>query len=221
MLTANTAWSTVDSGWERLKPKIDIWFHGYDLDWYASASEPQTSELYRHFQDENIASRTLRARLRDLVKAAQRLVHQRDTYGTLDAYFCDLVNQAGCPREAASSIGRAGPHKLPGLGLALAAEALKNLGYDVAKPDRHILRAVGSFGGVSFRNWPDRCDFKHPEASDHEKLLAMAFVEDMARATGNATVLVDNSIWLLCSEPKSGLHFTNRELERLARSCSK
>ena len=221
MLTNNTAWSTVDSKWERLKPKIATWFHGYDLDWYASASEPQTSKLYGHFLGEHVGSQTLEARLRDLAKAAQRLMRRRDTYGTLDAYFYTLVSEAGCPREAVSRIGRAGPHKLPGFGLALAAEALKNIGYDVAKPDRHVLRAVGSFGGVHFRKWPDRCDFKPPEATDHEKLLAMAFVQDMATATGNTTVLVENAIWLLCSECRSGLHFTNRELEHLGNTCSK
>lgn len=52
------------------------------------------------------------------------------------------------------------------MGIPLAAEFLKNLGYDVAKPDRHICRAVGEFGWVEFKSWPDRSGNKAPYPSD-------------------------------------------------------
>lgn len=219
VLTSNTAWYTVDSKWHRLEPMILEWFRGFDLAWYASASDQDVSQLVARFESERTGSRSLAPNLRRLVWASRSLLRRRQEHGTLDAYFAALVRQSGAPKHAARWIAGPGPHQLPAFGIALAAEALKNLGYDVAKPDAHILRAVGSFGAVRFRNWKDRSDFRSPSANDDEKLLAMSYVEDIARATGIAAVLVDNAIWLLCAESRSGLHFSNRELARLAAGC--
>ena len=117
-------------------------------------------------------------------------------------------------------LGCKGEDKLPGLRVALAAEALKNLGYDVAKPDRHVMRAIGSFGLVRFDRWQDARDAGNgrapPSSTSRERLLAvMAAVEEIANAANKSVALVDNAIWLLCA--KSALHLTNRELAAISR----
>lgn len=59
----------------------------------------------------------------------------------------------GDPKQVSLSLGLPrNRYKLPSFGVALAAEAMKNLGFDVAKPDRHILRAAGLFGLVGFKH---------------------------------------------------------------------
>ena len=98
----------------------------------------------------------------------------------------------------------------------MAAEALKNLGFDVAKPDRLVKRAVASFGLVPCANWPDRNGRAAPSFSSSKSLLAvMGAVQDIAAAAGTHVVMVDNAIWLLCA--KSGLYLSNPELADMAR----
>ena len=89
-------------------------------------------------------------------------------------------------------------------------EFLKNIGYDVAKPDRHINRALGSFGWVSFRNWPDRSGTKAPTATEKELIAVMQEVARCAELVSQSACFVDNVIWVLCA--RSGLHASNKDL---------
>lgn len=164
---------------------------------------------------------TLEKNLANLVRAARKLLEYSRIHGTADGYFTSLLDRCGGdPKQAALRLGRSGPDKLPAFGVALAAEALKNLGYDVAKPDRHVVRAVGSFGLVPFDSWPDARDAGNgrepPRSTSRERLLAvMAAVQEIANAADKSVAFVDNAIWLLCA--KSALHLTNRELAVIAR----
>lgn len=148
---------------------------------------------------------------------ARLLTEHSRLHGTAESYFTSLIHQLdGDPKQAAICLGSRSEHKLPAFGVTLAAEALKNLGYDVAKPDRHVTRAVASFGLVHFRNWSQRDGQAAPSLSSRSSYLAvMRAVEDIASSAGMPVVLVDNAIWLLCA--KSGLYLTNPELSDLAR----
>ena len=143
------------------------------------------------------------------------LEHSR-VYGSAESYFTSLVHRSGGdPKQAALRLGLPGKDKLPGLGVALAAEALKNLGFDVAKPDRHIKRAVASFGLVPCKDWAGRNGRAAPSFSSKRSCLAvMEAVQNVATAAGAPVVLVDNASWMLCA--KSGLYLTNPELSELA-----
>ena len=120
----------------------------------------------------------------------------------------------GDPKLAAMAVGTPGSdHKLPGFGIPLAAEALRNLGYDLAKPDRHVNRAIGVFGMVEFSRWEDRSGTKAPEATPQEMLQCMAAVEEWAAGVGVPTSFLDNALWLLCA--KMGLYLDNAALGTL------
>ncbi len=122
------------------------------------------------------------------------------------------------PKQVALCIGLPNKYKLPAFGVPLAAEALKNLGFDVAKPDRHILRAMRSFGLVHFNRWSDRSKNKPPTIPTRSELYkTMASVEEIAVNAGKHVGFVDNAIWLLCA--KSGLDLSNEELVEIARKA--
>ena len=217
VLSAETDWSKI----ERIEKDLKGLFHGFRLDWYAARSPAEIGERFvPWFKDRKAGSRTLAKNLANLVGAAQILLEHSKDHGAADHYFTSLLKICdGDPKQAALRLGRRGDdYKLPSLGVPLAAEALKNLGFDVAKPDRHILRAMGSFQLVHFSGWSNASDGREgwaaPTSKSKKLLLAvMAAVQEIAEAASEPVVLVDNAIWILCAE--SGLHLSNQELAEI------
>src|SRR5690606_25192158 len=141
----------------------------------------------------------LKQGLQRLRTCAEKLdAHRRDR-GSADSYFTRLEEQANTPERMAVELGGGGMWKLPGFGVALSAEALRNLGFDVSKPDRHILRAVGTWRLMSFARWPDRSGRNSPAASPQELYSTMLAVKDMARANDESATWVDSTIWTACA----------------------
>ena len=119
----------------------------------------------------------------------------------------------GSPEMMAVLRGTNSEYKLPGFGIALAAEALRLLGCDVCKPDRHVLRAIGSWRFVNFRNWPSG-DFSAPQARTSELIATMLAVRNFALANEVGTSYATSVIWLAGSV--SGARLRNAELTLLA-----
>ena len=217
VLSSNTDWSRI----ERIRAELAELFDGFSLASYAEVSESEIAHRFLPwFKERKAGSMSLERDLVNLVGAAQILLDYSRLHGTADDYFTSLLHLCeGDPKRAALRLGCQGEYKLPSLGVPLAAEALKNLGFDVAKPDRHLMRALGSFGLVRFRGWPRTSDGpqgrKSPVSTSKSKLLAvMAAAEKVAEVAEVPVVLVDNAIWLLCA--KSGLYLSNSELAAMA-----
>ena len=217
VLSSNTDWSKI----ERVQPELTDLFSGFSLESYATLSDADISGRFlRWFTDRKAASMTLRQNLDRLVNAARILLEYSRTHGTADGYFTSLMRHCdGDPKLAAIRLGCPGRYKLPSLGVPLAAEALKNLGFDVAKPDRHVMRAVGSFGLVHFGRWTDSEEWRNerstPIPSTRRQRLAMTAVQDIAEAADERVVLVDNAIWLLCARSRE-VYLTNFQLTEMA-----
>ena len=214
VLSANTDWSKI----EWVQRDLAELFSGFSLESYAGLPACEIDErIVPWFEERNAGSMVLERNLVYLIRAARILFEHSRAHGTAESYFTSLVRRFdGDPKQAVLRLGREGEYKLPAFGEALAAEALKNLGFDVAKPDRHVMRAVGSFGLVPFEHWPDRSGRGAPRTSSRKLLLAvMKAVEEIARAASTPVVLVDNAIWMLCA--KSGLHLSNPQLAEIAR----
>ena len=214
VLSANTDWSKI----EGVQAELADLFSGFRLEWYAERSDTEIGDRFLPwFKDRKAGSMTLERGLANLIGAARILLEYSRTHGTADGYFTSLLGRCGGdPKRAALHLGCGGEYKLPSLGVSLAAETLKNLGFDVAKPDRHIMRATGSFGLVHFGRWPEARNGRVPPVSTSKKrlLAVMAAVQEIAEAADKRVVLVDSAIWLLCA--KRGLYLTNRELAEIA-----
>lgn len=213
VLSNNTDWSKV----ERIQDELAELFSGFSLKSYAELPACEVGDrIVPWFLDRKAGSVTLKRDLVNLIGTARILFEHSNAHGSAESYFTSLVRELdGDPKQAALRLGSPGKDKLPGLGVALAAEALKYLGFDVAKPDRHIKRAVASFGMVPCKDWPGRNGRAAPSFSSGRSCLAvMEAVQDIATAADTPVVLVDNAIWMLCA--KSGLYLTNPELAELA-----
>ena len=213
VLSNNTDWSKI----ERIQADLAQLFSGFDLKSYAELRDGEIGDRFLPwFLERRAGSVTLERDLVNLIATARLLTEHSRVHGAADSYFTSLVRRFdGDPKQAALCLGSPGKFKLPAFGVALAAEALKNLGFDIAKPDRHVKRAVASFGLVPVAKWPGRAGRTAPSFSSRTSQLAvMEAVQDIAEAAGKPIVMVDNAIWLLCA--RSGLYLTNPELAELA-----
>ena len=154
--------------------------------------------------------------LKQFITSAGKLSDYSGQYGSVENFLTWLFRTNGSDSKLlARALGDAGDYKLPGFGIPLAAEALKNIGYDVAKPDRHINRAVGCFGMVEFRRWHDRSGWETPpQPTVAELMRVMRAMEELSREVRQSVTFVDNAVWLLCA--RSGLHMSNDKLAALA-----
>ena len=214
VLSSNTDWSKI----ERIQGDLAELFSGFSLKSYAELPARDVHDrILPWFLGRKAGSVALEKNLVNLIDTARLLSEHSSVYGNAESYFTSIVDRLdGDPKRAVLHLGSSGEHKLPAFGAALAAEALKNLGFDVAKPDRHVTRAVASFGLVPFRNWSGRSGRKAPSISSRANCLAvMEAMQEIATAARTPVVMVDNAIWLLCA--KSGLYLTNPELAELAR----
>ncbi len=214
VLSNNTDWSKI----ERVQSDLPKLFSEFSLKAYAELRAREIGDrILPWFLDRKAGSMTLEKDLVNLIGSARLLTEHSRVHGTAESYFTSLVRDLeGDAKQAALCLGSRGKYKLPAFGVTLAAEALKNLGFDVAKPDRHLTRAVASFGLVAFRNWPDRSGRTPPKDSSATSCLAvMGAVQDIATVADMPVVFVDNAIWLLCA--KGGLYLKNPELANLAR----
>ena len=220
VLSSNTDWWMI----KRIQGKLAEPFYGFSLEAYASVSESEiTNCLVPWFKEQKAGSRSLRHNLVNLVGAARKLLDYTTTHGTADSYFTSLMTRCDQdPKQAALWLGVRGEYKLPSLGVPLAAQTLKNLGFDLAKPDRHIMRAVGAFGLVDFSPWKYvktvKDERKGPYPTPKRQWLAMSALEEMAAAAKQRPALVDNAIWLLCERggKSNELYLTNAELAKMA-----
>lgn len=217
VLSSNTVWSKI----ERVQGELSDLFFNFSLEAYANLPDTEIGDRFvPWFKERRAGSVSLGSGLVNLIAAAQILLQYSKRYGAADNYFTSLLHRCGGdPKRVALQLGGQGEYKLPSLGVALAAEALKNLGFDVAKPDRHIMRAVGSFGLVRFNRWTvgreRRIERTPPSSASKEKLLeVMTAVEHIAELAGKPAAFVDNAIWLLCA--KDELYLTNAELAEIA-----
>jgi len=213
VLSNNTDWAKIES----VLSELNQLFEDYSLAYYAQLCEKDIQNRFvPWFNARNASSMTLEKDLKNLIKTSHKLKVHSNSTGSAEHYFTSLYTQCGQdPKRVALRIGRTDSNdKLPGFGVPLGAEALRNMGFDLAKPDRHILRAVGSFGLVSFTKWRNQSANKPPQPSNSELWETMTALEAFSASVGQPTAYIDNAIWLLCA--KSGLWFSNARLTNLA-----
>lgn len=212
VLSSNTDWAKI----EGVLPELHKLFNNFSLAFYAQlTAEDIDRDFIPWFKLRRAASMTLGKDLKNLIRTSQKLKKWSESHGSAEHYFSELHRK--CNNDAKHVALKIGlpesEYKLPALGVPLAAETLRNIGFDLAKPDRHILRAAGSFGFVQFSNWKDSSSNNPPIANPAELLAAMSAFESFAAAQNLSIAYVDNAVWLLCA--KSGLHLSNSELRAL------
>ena len=215
VLSGNTRWSTI----ERIQSELGDLFDGFNLRRFASILPEQIEKrILPWFLERKAGSTGLKRGLLRLQQTAVLLERYAADHGGAEDYFRDAMTESGGqPEDLAVAIGSSPRWKLPGFGIALAAEALRHIGFDVSKPDRHVLRCMGAWDLVAFTKWTERSDFTAPDASPSELHRTMCAVKSIARANRLSTSYVNSVIWT--AGALSGARLTNTELRAVAAGC--
>mgnify|MGYP004619445801 FL=1 len=187
---------TSGAAWNRLEPHIDIAtgqipiiddiFYQYDVTALQSADP---TKLCEKVKAQKLGTQYLKNQTEALVKEnIGKLLSIEEKYGSVDNFYQSLADKNDNLKTLVRELATAGkPYKLAQLGEALTAEYLKNVGYDIGKPDRHIRRILGSeYLGCS----------KHQDVPPYE---AIDIIADIAKRLNKPAAEVDYILWAYCA----------------------
>jgi hypothetical protein len=215
LLSGNTRWDRI----ARVRHELKDPFQDFDPEKFAALSDDEIERsIVPWFHKRKAGAASLAAGLSRLRLTAARLSARGDARTSAQVYLRDAFAASdGTPEGLAVTLGTSKTWKLPGFGIALAAEALRMLGLDLCKPDRHILRAMASWSLVNFRRWDRRGDFTPPKPNVHELCATMLAVRAIAEANSASVSYTNSVIWT--AGAVSGARMTNEEFEAIAQRC--
>lgn len=189
MLSSGISWNRVDkynTGKNGELTDIDTAFHDYDVEYLLRCSP---EELTSKIKDLKCASKSTGEQMRALINNnIPRLQQLEEKYGSVDKFYKTFIDKDNTLKSLVCTLSHPdSENKLAQLGIALTAEYLRNVGNDIAKPDRHICRILCC---------------KRLGLYDSETVppfAAFDIVADIAKATGRAIAETDYILWSYCS----------------------
>ena len=196
-LAGRRPWSSIDPHLEAL---ADV-FKDYDPRRLRRAKPALLAERVCDLQCGNRAIHLQMEALRANLETLARL--ERD-FGSLDAFAASEPPTAIARKLAAPH----GPYKLEQVGLSIAREMLRSVGFELAKPTAPIRRLLG----------PDRLGVTTAEAGVQAVALT---VESLAEDSGRDLTEVDSLLWMFCAPDQGDVCGTDPDCDRcrLAAHC--
>jgi hypothetical protein len=214
LVSGNTRWDRI----ARVRNQLHGPFQEFDPGKFAALSDAEIDQtIVPWFRARKAGAANLRTGLSRLRPAAAKLAGHRNP-ASAHAYLQDAFSASdGTPEGLAVTLGTSKAWKLPGFGIALAAEALRLLGLDLCKPDRHIVRAMAAWSLVHFRRWDRRGDFTPPQTDVGELRATMLAVRAIADANKVSVSHANSVIWT--AGAVSGARLSNEAFKVLGRGC--
>lgn len=191
-------YSMLSSGasWNRVEPGIDIntgqithideIFYQYDVDTLLNADPMMLVEkIKRQTLGTQYTKNQMYALIEDNIP---QMLSLEKEYGSIDNFYQHFINADTSLRTLILILsGNDSKYKYAQMGEALIAEYLRNVGYDIAKPDRHIRRILGSkvLGCSNSEITPINEAFE--------------LVAEIAKVTGKQIAEVDYILWSYCA----------------------
>ncbi|MGH7435164.1 MAG: hypothetical protein ACRENE_05790 [Polyangiaceae bacterium] len=177
-LSAMTDWRRIQSA----LPQIDTLFDDWTPPSIARLRDRDLAKTYTWLLDRKLGSVLLRRQL-ECLRAAARVFMRMGRDG---ATVCAVLERHAQADVASVLSAKESPWKLPGVGIALAAEFLKNLGFDDFKPDRHTIRILG----------PGRLGLVDTLEPGAVRLAGLR----LARDAGLLAAELDQMLWMYCAQ---------------------
>lgn len=124
--------------------------------------------------------------LKDNIKTLQKI---EEDYGIIDDYYSQVFKENSTKKKLVYELSLPGKkYKMKQLGFALTCEYLRNVGYDIPKPDRHICRILGK----DYLNLSEKEPVPEKEAFD--------IVVALAKELNKPVAEVDYILWSYCAK---------------------
>lgn len=146
MLSSGISWERVEKDIDESTGRIlsiDKIFQNYDTDILLSCS---VETLKEEIKVQKLAGISTNNQLKGLIPGNIRKLKQwEDTFGSIDSYYKRFIEKASSFQTLIETLSQSdSENKMKQLSEALTAEYLRNVGYDLAKPDRHVRRILGN-----------------------------------------------------------------------------
>lgn len=146
MLSSGIEWDRVsayvDKATKQLAP-VDEIFCQYDPERLLQCDPAQLRDEVKKL---HCASQYTMKQMEALIHInVPKLIQFEQEHGSVDAFYQEYIGGDSTLKSLVKALSAENSdYKLAQMGEALIAEYLKNVGYDLAKPDRHIRRILGS-----------------------------------------------------------------------------
>ncbi len=191
-------YSMLSSGstWERIEPSIKIdtgeislideIFFNYDIDTLLNISP---ADIIEKISSHKLGTQSINKQVNAIISAnIPKLSAIENQYGSIDNFYQHFINADPTLNTLVLVLSeKNSKYKLSQMGEALTAEYLRNVGYDISKPDRHIRRILGSqYLGCS-------------ESEIVPIYEAFDIVAEIASELGKPIAEVDYILWSYCA----------------------
>lgn len=195
MLSSGIVWDRVANGIDQATGRIipiDEIFYQYDPERLLQAAPQQLRDEIKIL---HCASQYTKKQMQALTAVnIKKLIQLETQFGSVDAFYQAYIDQDPSLKTLVKALSDPrSDYKMAQLGEALTAEYLKNAGYDIAKPDRHIRRILGS---------------KILACSEREIVPvfeAFDIVAAIARELNRSAAEVDYILWSYCASGYGGI----------------
>lgn len=190
MLSSGTRWERIEKGIDietgRINHIDDI-FHNYDVDYLLQCDPDKLADEIKNL---GCAGHSTRKQMKALVsKNINKLMSLEQKYGSVDSYYQKFLEQDKTLKTLVNQLANPkSEDKFSEMAEPLVAEYLKNVGYDIAKPDRHIRRILG---------------IKTLGCSEYEEVPvyeAFDIVSEIAQEMNKSVAEVDYILWSYCAD---------------------
>ena len=190
MMSAESSWKQFEGGIDQKTGRItalDEILYDYEPDMLLSADP---SDLVEKIEAHKWGSRRRLNQITGLIQTnIPKLLEIQEKNGSIDAYYQRFIEEDSTYQSLIANLASPGSKdKFVEMGEALTAEYLRNVGYDMSKPDRHICRILGA---------------NHFGCSDCETVPvfeAMEIINQMALICGRRVAEVDYILWSYCAD---------------------
>ena len=145
MLSSNISWERVEKDIDDKSAKIlsiDKIFHDYDIDFLLSCS---VKELADKIRERKLASLSTNKQMEAFIHNNIHLLKSwEDSFGNIDTFYESFIEEDPSYKTLIKTLSQSdSENKMKEMSESLTAEYLRNVGYDLAKPGRHIRRILG------------------------------------------------------------------------------
>ena len=143
MLSAGVPWERMENDIDIATGKItpvDKLFHQYDIDYLLKCNPNDLAN--------GLKGRFIKKQMDALIKInIIKLREFEKGYGSIEAYYQEFIEQDPTLKSLVKVLSDINSKdKMAQMDVALVSEYLRNVGYDIAKPDMHLRTILGSTG---------------------------------------------------------------------------